>query len=223
MAEGEIQIQGEEPSEDDEKWLEYGRKLLEESPKVLDENAKSLVALGSSLLTVYTGALALFGFVEKLGSSSTDLAVMSIPIVLWLLCISFSAYIYFPGRYEFRRDSPDDVMITAENIGREKYRRLKISAIFFILALGSSSFIILWLGQESSTSSLQDPSQKVQFVINEDKVQTLKKMSILTEKGTQRTVPLNLVESTEKAYLVRLSDGRKIEFDKDLAEGTVYV
>ena len=222
MAEEETRIQGEEPFEEEEKWLDYGRKLLEESPKVLDEDARSLVALGSSLLTVYTGALALFKFVERMDSSGINLAVMSFPIILWLLCISFSAYVYFPGRYEFNKDSPDDVMNTTENIGREKYRRLKIGAILFILALGSSSFGILWLGHHTTSPDLLDQPQKVQFVINENNDSALKEMSIFTEEGTLRTIPLGLLESTDKTYLVRLPDGRKVEFDKDLVEGIVY-
>ena len=209
MAEEETRIQGEEPFEEEEKWLDYGRKLLEESPKVLDEDARSLVALGSSLLTVYTGALALFKFVERMDSSGINLAVMSFPIILWLLCISFSAYVYFPGRYEFNKDSPDDVMNTTENIGREKYRRLKIGAILFILALGSSSFGILWLGHHTTSPDLLDQPQKVQFVINENNDSALKEMSIFTEEGTLRTNPLGLLESTDKTYLVRLPDVRK--------------
>ena len=182
--EGTEILPGEAVPEPEENWLEYGRKLLEESPEVLDEDAKSLVALGSSLLTVYTGALALFKFVETLISSGIYLAVMSIPIILWLLCISFSAYVYFPGRYQFNKDSPDSVINTAEKIGRKKYSRLKIAAILFIFALGSSSFSILWLGHEMPSSSLQDQTPMVQFVTSKDKVSALKNMSILFEEGT---------------------------------------
>jgi hypothetical protein len=222
MVDEEIQIEGEEPPKEEEEWLDYGRKLLEESPKVLDEDARSLVALGSSLLTVYTGAIALFKFVERLDSSWIYLAVMSFPIMLWLLCISFSAYVYFPGRYEFNKDSPDSVMNTAESIGREKYRRLKIGAILFILALGSSSFGILWLGYETSSPSLQDLPQKVQFVINQDDVFALENMSIFMEEGTLRTVPLVLLENDDKTYSVQLPNGRRVDFDINMVDGIIY-
>ena len=84
MADEGIRVQGEVPSEEDMQWLDYGRKLLEESPKVLDEDAKSFVALGSSLLTVYTGALALFKFNERLELSGVNLIMMLVPILLWL-------------------------------------------------------------------------------------------------------------------------------------------
>ena len=45
--------------------------MIQESPKVLDEAAKkSFLTLGSSLLTVYTGALALFKFNETVSDKS---------------------------------------------------------------------------------------------------------------------------------------------------------
>jgi hypothetical protein len=146
-----IRVQGEEPSEEDMKWLSYGRKLFEESPNVLDENAKSFVTLGSTLLTVYTGALALFKFNEVLNRPWYNLVIMALPIFLWLLSISFNAYVQFPGRYEFARDSPTDLMKIPGLISKKKYFRLKIGAIFFILALGASSFSILWLGNQLSS------------------------------------------------------------------------
>ena len=223
MAEEGIRVQGEEPSEEELQWLDYGRKLLEESPKILDEDAKSFVALGSSLLTIYTGALALFKFNERLDVSMINLALMSLPIILWLLSISFNAYVYFPGRYEFARDSPTDLMRIPELISRIKYSRLKIGAILFILALGSSSFSILSLGSQMSSHGLQNQPQNVQFIIAEDKVPAFRNMSILIEEGTLRTVPLLLLESTEKTYSVLLQDGRKAAFDKEMVVGIVYL
>lgn len=88
-------VKGEEPYEEDLEWLKYGRVMIQESPKVLDEAAKSFLTLGSSLLTVYTGALTLF----KLNARASDLfdwAVICTPIILWLLCISSLALGLFP-------------------------------------------------------------------------------------------------------------------------------
>jgi hypothetical protein len=63
-------IVGQEPYEEDIEWLKYGRQMIQESPNVLDEAAKSFLTLGSSLLTVYTGALALFKFNETVSDKS---------------------------------------------------------------------------------------------------------------------------------------------------------
>ena len=222
MADEGIRVQGEVPSEEDMQWLDYGRKLLEESPKVLDEDAKSFVALGSSLLTVYTGALALFKFNERLELSGVNLIMMLGPILLWLLSISSNAYVYFPGRYDFTRDSPSDLMRIPELISKKKYSRLKIGAVLFILALGSSSLSILWLGNQMPSQVSQDQPHSVQFVIFEDDVSAFKNMSIFIEEETQRTGPITLLESTDKTYIVQLQNGRKAEFDKDMVKGLVY-
>lgn len=74
-------VQGEEPHEEDLDWLKYGRVMIQESPKVLDEAAKSFLTLGSSLLTVYTGALALFNFSDR-ASGPLSWAVICTPILL---------------------------------------------------------------------------------------------------------------------------------------------
>ncbi len=104
----DMPIQGEEPYEEDLDWLKYGRVMIQESPKVLDEAAKSFLTLGSSLLTVYTGALALFKFNER-ASDPLSWAVICTPILLWLLCISCLAYVYFPDRLRFHKNSPTDI------------------------------------------------------------------------------------------------------------------
>jgi hypothetical protein len=78
---------GDDPYEENLDWLKYGRVMIQESPKILDEAAKSFLTLGSSLLTVYTGALALFKLNEKT-YGPLSWAVICTPILLWLLCIS---------------------------------------------------------------------------------------------------------------------------------------
>ena len=62
---------------------EVRRQMIQESPKVLDEAAKkSFLTLGSSLLTVYTGALALFKFNETVSDKSTAM-LMTCFYQLW--------------------------------------------------------------------------------------------------------------------------------------------
>jgi|GEM_PF-1484068 len=215
-----IRVKGEEPTEEDMAWLNYGHEMLKESPKVLDENAKSLVALGSSLLTVFTGLVALFKLNERKVSSPIDWALIVIPIVFWLLSISYNAYVNFPGRYRLARDSPTDIIKTTEVISKRKYNRLKVGAVLFIIALGTSSFSIVWPGAQAPSQSTQ--AQTVQFVVPEDEIAALQNMSIPFEENTQRTVPIILLERRNETYLVRVPEGSEIEFDKDLVKGIVY-
>ncbi|GAB6265416.1 MAG: hypothetical protein STSR0001_08610 [Methanothrix sp.] len=138
-------VKGEEPYEEDLEWLKYGRVMIQESPKVLDEAAKSFLTLGSSLLTVYTGALTLF----KLNARASDLfdwAVICTPIILWLLCISSLAWVYFPNRLRFNAKSPSDIANVTMDVSRKKSLRLKIGSVLFVIALAATSISILWLG-----------------------------------------------------------------------------
>lgn len=223
MAVKKIQINGEEPTEEDNKWLEYGDRLLEESSKTLDEDAKSFVALGSSLLTVYTGALALFKFTERLDQSWENLALMSIPIALWIVCIIFSAYVFFPGQYHFRRDCVTDIIEATKSISKNKYNRLKIGAILFIIALGISSLSVLCLSNQMISEDDKEQSKNVQLVAFEGKISVLRNLSIPLEEGTLKTNPLMLMKTTDKTYVARLQDGTMIEIDKNTIAGVIYL
>lgn len=140
-------IKGEEPYEEDLEWLKYGREMIQQSPRILDEAAKSFLTLGSSLLTVYTGALALFK-VNLRASDMLDWAAICAPIILWLLCISSLAWVFFPNRLRFNAKSPSDIENVTVDISRKKSLRLKIGSVLFVAALAATSISILWLGSQ---------------------------------------------------------------------------
>lgn len=140
-------LQGQEPFEEDLEWLKYARETIKESPKVLDEAAKSFLALGSSLLTVYTGALTLFKLNER-ASDTLSQALICLPILLWLVCISSLAYVYFPDRFSFNSKSPTDIEKVTIDISRKKSFRLKIGAALFVAALATASIFIVWLAAQ---------------------------------------------------------------------------
>jgi len=140
-------IQGEEPFEEDLDWLKYGREMIQESPKILDEAAKTFLTLASTFLTVYTGALALFKFNERSHDPLSWLAIFS-PIILWLLCISSMAYVHFPDRLKFRRNSPSDIENVTMEVSRKKSFRLKAGSVLFVAALAATSISLIWLGSQ---------------------------------------------------------------------------
>ncbi len=205
-------VQGEEPYEEDLEWLKYGREMIMDSPKILDEAAKSFLTLGSSLLTVYTGALALFKFNEKT-SGPLAWAVICIPIVLWLLCISCLAYVYFPDRLKFHTNRPTEIEKVTRDISRKKSFRLKISSVLFVSALAATSISIVWLDFQVSSQSLQ--VQTEQFVIPVDKIASPQNMSITFEDGTQMTACLALLEKKNETHLLSVQ-GKRNELDKNL-------
>jgi predicted membrane protein len=165
-------IVGEEPYEEDIEWLKYGRQMIQESPNVLDEAAKSFMTMGSSLLTVYTGALALFKLNER-ASDLFDWTVICIPIILWLLCISSLAWVYFPNRLRFNARSPSDIANVTMDVSRKKSLRLKIGSILFVMALAATSISILWLGA-GPAEDVEAEEQTIHLLIIENEDITLK-------------------------------------------------
>jgi predicted membrane protein len=184
-------VQGQEPFEEDLEWLKYGREIIKDSPRVLDEAAKGFLALGSTLLTVYTGALALFKLNEK-ASAPESWAIICIPIVLWLLCISCLAYVYFPDRCNFHTNSPSEIEKVTRDISQKKSLRLKIGSVLFVAALAATSISIVWLGAQVSSQSQQ--VQTVQFVIPVDKNASSQNISMFFENRTQKATSLALLE-----------------------------
>lgn len=184
-------VQGEEPYEEDLEWLKYGREMIKESPKVLDEAAKSFLTLGSSLLTVYTGALALFKFNEK-ASGPLSWAIICTPILLWLLCISCFAYVYFPDRLRFRKNSPSDIEEATIDVSRKKSRRLKIGSVLFVAALAATSISIVWLGAQPSKET-QIEELTVHLAMTQEEVDLLlTNKSGRLDEATQGTLPVVL-------------------------------
>jgi len=194
-------VKGQEPFEEDLEWLKFGREIIKDSPRVLDETAKGFLALGSTLLTVYTGALALFKLNEK-ASAPESWAIICIPIVLWLICISCLAYVYFPDRCNFHTNSPSEIEKVTRDISRKKSLRLKIGSVLFVAALAATSISIVWLGAQVSSQSQQ--VQTVQFVIPVDKNASSQNIAMFFENRTKKATTIALLEERNKTGSMHL-------------------
>jgi hypothetical protein len=193
-------MQGQEPFKEDLEWLKYGREIVKDSPKVLDEAAKGFLALGSSLLTAYTGALALFKLNEKT-SGPLSWAIICIPIVLWLLCISCLAYVYFPDRFKFHTNSPTEIEKVTRDISRKKSLRLKIGSVLFVAALAATSISIVWLGAQPSKET-QMEELTIHLAMTQEEQGLMKNISGRPEE-TQRILPIVLSSLGNQTYLVQ--------------------
>jgi hypothetical protein len=208
-------VQGQEPFEEDLEWLKYGKEIIKDSPKVLDEAAKGFLALGSSLLTVYTGALALFKLDEK-ASGPESWAIICIPIVLWLLCISSLAYVYFPDRLKFNTKSPSDIEKVARDISRKKSFRLKIGSVLFVAALAATSISIVWLGAQPSKET-QMEEMTIHLAMTPEEIVLLKNMSVRPEEDTPRIFPVVLLIAENQTHLVQTPAKGDMELDRGSA------
>ena len=183
-------VQGQEPFREDLEWLKFGRDTIRESPKVLDEAARSFLALGSSFLTVYTGALTILKLTEK-ATGPLSWAVICVPILLWLSCISCFAYVYFPDRIKFHANSPSDIERVTREISRKKSKRLKIGSVLFVAALAATSFSIVWLGAQPEKEKIGD--EQPISITAEDGAITIKNLSWLPQEADMRILPLVLL------------------------------
>jgi hypothetical protein len=152
-------------------------------------------------LTVYTGALALFKLNEK-ASAPESWAIICIPIVLWLICISCLAYVYFPDRCNFHTNSPSEIEKITRDISRKKSFRLKIGSVLFVAALAATSISIVWLGAQVSSQSQQ--VQTVQFVIPVDKNASSQNISMFFENGIHNATTIALLEERNKTGSMHL-------------------
>lgn len=190
-------VQGEEPFEEELDWLEYGRELIQESPKILDEAAKTFLTLASTFLTVYTGALALFKFNERSHDSLSWLAICS-PIILWLLCISSMAYVHFPDRLKFRKNSPSDIERVTVETSRKKSFRLKVGLVLFVAALASTSISIVWLGTQPDGETKTNEQAILIGMENASMLQNLSGLPQEPDMGALRLVLLSRRQNTEE-------------------------
>lgn len=190
--------QGEEPFEEDLDWLKYGREMIQESPKVLDEAAKTFLTLASTFLTVYTGALALFKFNERSHDPLSWLAICS-PIILWLLCISSMAYVHFPDRLKFRRNSPSDIERVTIEVSRKKSFRLKVGSVFFVAALAATSLSIVWLGIQPDKETKTD--EQAILIIGKENASMLQNLSGLPQELGMWALRLVLLSREDLSHL----------------------
>jgi hypothetical protein len=202
-------VQGQEPFEEELEWLKYGRETIKDSPKVLDEAAKSFLALGSSLLTVYTGALALFKLNDK-ALSSESWAIICVPIVLWLMCISCLAYVYFPDHLKFHTNSPTGIEKVTRDISRKKSLRLKIGSVLFVAALAATSISIVWLGAQPA-KEMQTEEQTIHLVIANEGADLLENISGPLDREIPRTIPVVHLSTENQTDLVQIPARRYVE------------
>jgi hypothetical protein len=202
-------VQGEEPFEEDLDWLKYGREMIQKSPKILDEAAKTFLTLASTFLTIYTGALALFEFNERSHDPLSCLVICS-PIILWLLCISSMAYVHFPDRLKFRKNSPSDIEKVTTEVSRKKSFRLKMGSVLFVAALAATSISIVWLSAQPAKET-QSGELTIHLVKANEGANLLENISRPLDREIPRTIPVVLLSAGNQTHLVNSEAGRVAE------------
>lgn len=182
-------LQGQEPFEEDLKWLNMAVRRSGNRQRSWMRLPNPSSPWGSSLLMVYTGALALLNLNERvIGPLSQTL--IFIPILLWFVCISCLAYVYFPDRFSFNANSPTDIENVTREISRKKSFRLKVGSVLFVAALATSSISMVWLG-EQPTKDMKMDGQTILGVAKEN-VSVLQNLSGLIQEEGIRVIVFTL-------------------------------
>ncbi len=216
-----LSIRGIKPSDGDVEWLKSCRELIKGGPDIVDNEAKSLVTLGSTLLTVYIGALTFLNIPKELDNFFVVILLV-LSIILWISSIAVNLlFVSFPKGHELSDSNPESIMDFYVKKGSDKFQMLKKGKIIFLLALIVSVFAIalpVFLAP-SETALLP---QQVQFILPPEQIQNFQNMSLGLEDGTLRTKSSLLIDVTDKNYIVKLDSGETVEFNKDLILGIIY-
>jgi flagellar basal body-associated protein FliL len=121
--------------------------------------------------------------------------------VLWLLCISCLAYVYFPDRLKFHTNSPTEIEKVTVEVSRKKSLRLKIGSVIFVAALAATSISIVWLGAQPSKET-QMEELTIHLAMTQEEKGLLNNMSERPEE-TQRILPIVLSSLGNQTYLVQ--------------------
>jgi hypothetical protein len=99
------------------------------------------------------------------------------------------AYVYFPDRLRFRKNSPRDIEEATIDVSRKKSLRLKIGSVLFVAALAATSISIVWLGAQPAKEA-QAEDKTIQLILaDEDILSELKNSSCLPESIAISTIP----------------------------------
>lgn len=191
-------VQGEKPSEEELDWLKYGRQMIQESPKILDEAAKTFLTMASTFLTVYTGALALFKFNERAHDFLSWIAILA-PIILWILCISSMAWVLFPDRLKFQKNSPSDIERVTMDVSQKKSVRLNRGSVLFVTALAVTSISMVWLGIQPAEETKTD--EQTILIIEKENASMLQNLSGLPQEPGMGALRLMLLRREDLSHL----------------------
>ncbi len=141
---GEKEIIFESPPSrpDDEFWLEQGRELVKGSITAVLDAAKSLLTGLGLLQGIYLGIIGFADYIPKTMPLHWK-SLFLLPLISWLVALSFCLWVVMTKRFEFHPRSPDEIRETYEKILEEKQRFLK--AAFVFMALGIILAMLLFI------------------------------------------------------------------------------
>ncbi|MEZ4884562.1 MAG: hypothetical protein R3E32_07550 [Chitinophagales bacterium] len=118
---------GESPSE--KSWREHALKMQQSAPEHFESAAKFLSGLVSICLT-------LFLKINENAFAATDMkAWLGTAVVVWLISVLFSFFVFFPFTYPYSQHSAQTVEAANRKIVRTKKFCLMVATVAFVMGL----------------------------------------------------------------------------------------
>ncbi|MDF0590108.1 hypothetical protein [Candidatus Methanocrinis natronophilus] len=138
MSEGDSEpVRGGSLTKLDRFWLETARGAAKESVAALEEAAKQLISVTSLLQAIYFAAISfsdLKGALAAEGEIRWALVLLFVlPVVLWLLSLSYAVLVFKPESYRTNLSSPDLARSMYGEIVGYKHRQLQRAHLFLVL------------------------------------------------------------------------------------------
>ncbi|MGB0931054.1 MAG: hypothetical protein ACPGVB_09780, partial [Chitinophagales bacterium] len=112
-------------------WEEYVLKLQQSAPEHLENAAKFLGALVSVCFTLL--ARTHHDIFVKIGEHKSVDYLEIAPLLLWLFCIAFCFFVFFPFDYYYSKDAAETIEQAHQDIITNKRSYLKVATVLFLL------------------------------------------------------------------------------------------
>lgn len=199
---------------DEESWLSYGIELVKKSPDVLNEVSKYYITINTSLITIYATALTLF---KISGKFSINLSIITaLPVIFWISSILLNSSVYFPTKTKFVLNDAENIMKSIITRSNRKYELLKLATFLFVIGIALAFYVII------SGTGAQEP-QYVKLIIKSDGGYLFNNYTTYLNNDTLETEPLYLVDVKENTYVIKAPNTTKLEFNKNIVLGIVYL
>jgi hypothetical protein len=202
---------------EDLEWLKFHDEQIRKIGDYFIASADKYSDIFTAINAIYIGLLTFFGLasggVLKILEFPLSIVFLA-PTICWIGAMFFFFQVKQPYFTSYSPDSPSDIRnaLGDSNIKKGKNYRNGIF-LFGIGILFMVAPLVLGL-YVAATPGLAAPAADVQLVIENDYVQYANQIPIEFVPGTNKTVNVSLVWTTDTFYQIRLQNGDKVDINK---------
>jgi hypothetical protein len=210
-------------TKDETDWLDYEEGVQKKLGDYFLTAADKYNDIFIAVNTIYVGLLTLFGLI-----SNNTLKILQFPVVIvfllpvlaWIWGIFFFFRIKNPSITEERPNSPTAIRETLYTTNVEKARNYRKGLLCFATGLLLIPVALLIGSYWAALPAPQPVAQDVQIIFSDDTI--ISQIPIDLVNGTNKTVVISLVNTTDSGYQVKLANGDIVGLDKTWIKTIIY-